>query len=118
MTELEKAIHEQSEKLNIASCAIVTEDDQYSGTCWFWSKTNERFMSTEESYLSARLRKEPYFKSKESAKKYKSAKSELFRLISIQMDKCIEDSLRNIEDIASEKYVDEWRKENWHEKEW
>lgn len=118
MDDLENAIKKCADKANTSLLNQVTKEDKYAGVCWYWDSLSEQYISTEDSYITARLCHEPLFKSKESARKYRSSKTELFRLISIKVQKDIERSLNNMESYIPENFLDNWRKKYWYEKEW
>lgn len=118
MDSLELAIKKRAEKAKAALSNQVTKDDKYSGVCWCWNPLSEKYVSTEDSYITARLSREPLFKSKESAKKYRSAKTDLFSFISFKVQKDIEESLKRMDEYVPEKFMDDWRKSCWYEKDW
>lgn len=117
MTNLEKCIIEQADKLKTALKEQVKKDEDYSGVCWYWNPIEERYISTEHSYLTHRFCNEPLFKSKESARKFRSVRMELHRLISIEIQENIEHSLSDLEKNIGCKFVDDWRNFCWYSKE-
>ena len=118
MSYLEEPIKEQSEILKFALSMKIKKDDKYTGIAWCWSPDLEKYISSEESYIICKCSHEPLFKTKNDAKKYRSARRELNRLISIKIQKGIEQSLIHTENFVDTSFVDYWRNKHWYGREW
>ena len=118
INSLDEAIKEQSEKLKWALSKQIKKDDKYTGVAWCWSSDLEKYISSKESYIICKVSREPLFKTKDDARKYRSARRELNRLISIKIQKEIEQSLIDTEKIVDTSFVDYWRNRHWYGREW
>lgn len=117
MDSLDEAIKEQSDKLKWALSKQIKKDDKYTGVAWYWSSDLEKYVSSKESYIICKVSHEPLFKTKDDARKYRSARRELNRLISIKIQKEIEQTLINTKKFVDTSFIDYWRNRHWYGRE-
>lgn len=86
------------------------------GICWYYSEPLNQYVSSVDYYVLSKLQYgKVLFTNKADAKKYQKYKRELYRLINIYIQKCIDDSLNKLEEVDINKEVlNQWKQEFWY----
>lgn len=86
------------------------------GTYWYYSELLNQYITTEDNYtLSKFQNSKMLFKNKRDAKNFQKYKRELYRLTNIYIQKCIDESLNDLENVGMNTDVlNRWKQEFWY----
>jgi len=109
-------IQSELEAYKIAARHMVINPKKHEGELWYYSEIQDQYLTTKNNTIIPRVPyKKAFFKTKGEAKLYRKHRCELFRLISIQVDHAIENTINEIN--LPENLKDVWRKEFWYSRE-